>query len=195
MCQMYTAFNLFEEYDGLYMFNYVYIDLQKKLVFRPQVIILLGAQHLTEFQHMRWLWSLRQTRTRQRTYLVDFSVSWIWAGPVCTCCPAYCIFERGGIHLFGHETHVLWSAISIVVLSLFSRLVLTFHMFCIKALHIEVWTHVRYNCLSCAAFTRDATAPQLFGLWPKLEEKTWKKNNCNPGSGTSVTSCSEPKTI
>eukprot|EP00913_Durusdinium_trenchii_P017325 g16293.t1 len=33
------------------------------------VIILLGAQHLTEFQHMRWLWSLRQTRTRQRTYL------------------------------------------------------------------------------------------------------------------------------
>eukprot|EP00434_Breviolum_minutum_P016742 symbB.v1.2.014765.t1/scaffold1084.1/size139254/4 len=39
------------------------------------VIILLGAQHLTEFQHMRWLWSLRQTRTRQRTYLVDFSVS------------------------------------------------------------------------------------------------------------------------
>lgn len=96
-----------------------------------EVIILLGAQHLTEFQllgmqnavsqltpnhgmcfcskssedllqdhmdltfaerwtvrkcvwrfgnfpqllrHMRWLWSLRQTRTRQRTYLVDFSV-------------------------------------------------------------------------------------------------------------------------
>jgi len=41
------------------------------------VIILLGAQHLTEFQHMRWLWSLRQTRTRQRTYLVDFSVWWV----------------------------------------------------------------------------------------------------------------------
>ncbi|CAK9038115.1 Sulfate transporter 4.1 [Durusdinium trenchii] len=41
------------------------------------VIILLGAQHLTEFQHMRWLWSLRQTRTRQRTYLVDVSVWWV----------------------------------------------------------------------------------------------------------------------
>lgn len=41
------------------------------------VIILLGAQHLTEFQHMRWLLSLRQTRTRQRTYLVDFSVWWV----------------------------------------------------------------------------------------------------------------------
>eukprot|EP00439_Symbiodinium_sp_Y106_P059304 s1874_g8.t1 len=38
------------------------------------VIILLGAQHLTEFQHMSWLVSLRSTRTRQRTYLVDFSV-------------------------------------------------------------------------------------------------------------------------
>lgn len=40
------------------------------------VIILLGAQHLTEFQHMSWLVSLRSTRTRQRTYLVDFSVWW-----------------------------------------------------------------------------------------------------------------------
>ena len=32
-------------------------------------------QHHHVLRHMRWLLSLRQTRTRQRTYLVDFSVS------------------------------------------------------------------------------------------------------------------------
>ncbi|CAE8628069.1 unnamed protein product [Polarella glacialis] len=40
-------------------------------------IILTGASHLLEFEHMVWLWSLRSTRTRQRTYLVDFSVWWV----------------------------------------------------------------------------------------------------------------------
>eukprot|EP00931_Biecheleriopsis_adriatica_P062354 TRINITY_DN37558_c0_g1_i1.p1 TRINITY_DN37558_c0_g1~~TRINITY_DN37558_c0_g1_i1.p1 ORF type:complete len:737 (+),score=108.51 TRINITY_DN37558_c0_g1_i1:45-2255(+) len=41
------------------------------------VIILIGSSHLTEFRHMLWLWSLRSTRTRQRTYLVDFAVWWV----------------------------------------------------------------------------------------------------------------------
>jgi len=41
------------------------------------VIIVCGASHLTEFEHMFWLWSLRTTRTRQRTYVVDFTVWWI----------------------------------------------------------------------------------------------------------------------
>jgi len=40
-------------------------------------IIVCGASHLTEFHHMFWLWSLRSTRTRQRTYVVDFFVWWI----------------------------------------------------------------------------------------------------------------------
>eukprot|EP00928_Gymnodinium_smaydae_P099677 TRINITY_DN9578_c0_g3_i1.p1 TRINITY_DN9578_c0_g3~~TRINITY_DN9578_c0_g3_i1.p1 ORF type:complete len:714 (+),score=113.12 TRINITY_DN9578_c0_g3_i1:87-2228(+) len=39
-------------------------------------IIVNGASHLTEFEHMQWLWSLRSTRIRQRTYLVDFAVWW-----------------------------------------------------------------------------------------------------------------------
>mmetsp|Transcript_2562 Transcript_2562/g.6515 ORF Transcript_2562/g.6515 Transcript_2562/m.6515 type:complete len:727 (-) Transcript_2562:71-2251(-) len=40
-------------------------------------IIVTGAWHLLEFEHMCWLWSLRSTRTRQRTYLVDFAVWWV----------------------------------------------------------------------------------------------------------------------
>ena len=48
-------------------------------------------QRVFQPRHMRWLWSLRQTRTRQRTYLVDVTaprfrgrrwraaVTWRWS--------------------------------------------------------------------------------------------------------------------
>ena len=41
------------------------------------IIIILGASSLTEFNHAAWLWSLRSTRTRQRTYVVDYAVWWV----------------------------------------------------------------------------------------------------------------------
>ncbi|CAJ1400177.1 unnamed protein product [Effrenium voratum] len=41
------------------------------------IIIILGASSLTEFNHAYWLWSLRSTKTRQRTYIMDFLVWWV----------------------------------------------------------------------------------------------------------------------
>jgi len=41
------------------------------------IIIILGASALTEFNHAAWLWSLRSTRTGQRTYVVDYAVWWV----------------------------------------------------------------------------------------------------------------------
>ncbi|CAL1150841.1 unnamed protein product [Cladocopium goreaui] len=41
------------------------------------VIIIVGASSLTEFKHVLWLWSLRSTRTRQRTYVTDLIVWWV----------------------------------------------------------------------------------------------------------------------
>jgi len=41
------------------------------------VIIIVGASSLTEFKQVIWLWSLRSTRTRQRTYVTDFLVWWV----------------------------------------------------------------------------------------------------------------------
>lgn len=54
-------------------------------------IIVNGASHLTEFEHMRWLWSLRNTRIRQRTYLVDFTVWWV------ACLSTICLGALNGI--------------------------------------------------------------------------------------------------
>ena len=34
-----------------------------------------GVSYGKEFNHAAWLWSLRSTRTRQRTYVVDYAVT------------------------------------------------------------------------------------------------------------------------
>ncbi|CAK9058538.1 unnamed protein product [Durusdinium trenchii] len=63
------------------MVGLILLLLSPYLFFVPRcalnVIIIIGASTLTEFSHVWWLWSLRSTRTRQRTYVTDFLVWWV----------------------------------------------------------------------------------------------------------------------